>query len=321
MKLQLLVPQYQETDEMVKPLLDSLAIQQSVSFDEFGVIICNDGSDVFLTEEWLNSYPFKVEYHKEPHRGVSGTRNACFDYATADYVMFCDADDMFVNACGLYVIFLNIEGGFDTLNTAFIEEGRRPDGSVVYITHEKDTTFVHGKVHRRQYLLDNHIRWNEGLTIHEDSYFNIQCLELSNNTRYNDTPYYLWKYRPDSVCRSDREYMLKTYRNLIDSTDALTDEFLKRGRMDKALYYVTASVFDAYYTMNKPDWISQQNVEYRKATEDRFARFFRKRMDLWNAVPIYDKMEISNHIRSRVIKEGMLMENVTVFEWLENIGE
>ena len=39
MKLQILVPQYKETDEVVKPLLDSIAIQQNVPMDEIGVII------------------------------------------------------------------------------------------------------------------------------------------------------------------------------------------------------------------------------------------------------------------------------------------
>ena len=89
MKLQILVPQYKETDEIVKPLLDSIAIQQNVDFDEIEVIICNDGTDVHLSQELLNGYPFEIKYHLEPHRGVSGTRNACLDYATAEYVMFC----------------------------------------------------------------------------------------------------------------------------------------------------------------------------------------------------------------------------------------
>ena len=92
MKLQILVPQYKETDEVIKPLLDSIAIQQNVPFDEIGVIICNDGSDVFLSNELLSSYPFCIKYYKELHRGVSATRNACLDYSSADYVMFCDAD-------------------------------------------------------------------------------------------------------------------------------------------------------------------------------------------------------------------------------------
>ena len=105
MKLQILIPQWNETDEVVKTLLDSLAIQQSVDFNEFGVIIVNDGSDIKLSEKLLKSYPYKIEYYQNEHKGVSATRNACLDKATADYVMFCDADDMFYNACGLWIIF------------------------------------------------------------------------------------------------------------------------------------------------------------------------------------------------------------------------
>ena len=157
MKLQILIPQYKEIDEIVKPLLDSIAVQQSVDMDEIGVIICNDGSDVFLSEEFLQSYPYKIEYYKEPHRGVSATRNACLDHATADYVMFCDADDMFCNVCGLWIIFREMKDGFDSIVSAFMEETRMPDTKEInYINHDMDSTFVHGKVHRRQYLVDKH---------------------------------------------------------------------------------------------------------------------------------------------------------------------
>ena len=176
MKLQILIPQFKETDSVIKPLLDSIALQQSIDMNEIGAIICNDGSDVFLSEDLLNSYPYKIEYHKEPHRGVSATRNACLDYATADYVMFCDADDMFYNICGLWIIFREMNTGFDSIVSAFIEETRNPQTNTVeYINHDMDSTFVHGKVHRRQYLIDKQIRFNDKLTIHEDSYFNILC--------------------------------------------------------------------------------------------------------------------------------------------------
>ena len=77
MKLQILIPQYKETDEVVKPLLDSIAIQQNVDLkNEVGVIIANDGSDVLLSDELLGSYPFDVTYIMAPHQGVSATRNA-----------------------------------------------------------------------------------------------------------------------------------------------------------------------------------------------------------------------------------------------------
>ena len=320
MKLQILVPQYKETDEVLKPLLDSLAIQQNVDFNEFSVIICNDGSDVFLTEEFLNSYPYKIEYYKEPHRGVSGTRNACLDHSIADYVMFCDADDMFFNACGLWMIFKEIDIGFDSLTSIFVEEGRLPETKeVVYLNREMDSTFVHGKIHRRQYLLDKQIRWNEKLTIHEDSFFNIQCQNLSDNVKYLQSPFYLWKWRDDSVCRHDPKYILKTYNNMIDSNDALVDEFIKRGVMDKAIFYTAFLVFDAYYMMNKEEWINQENKEYRDATEKRFAKYFNKRKSLWDKLTAQEKVAISNQIRSRMVNEGMLMEAITIDDWLKKI--
>ena len=322
MKLQILVPQYEETDEVLKPLLDSIMVQQSVDLkNEVGVIIVNDGSDVFLSDDFINSYPFEIKYFKENHRGVSGTRNACFDHATADYVMFCDADDMFCNVCGLYIIFNEIEnGGFDSLVSVFMEESHMPDtGKVIYLNHEMDSTFVHGKVHRRQYLLDQHIRWNQNLTIHEDSFFNIQCQNLSENVKYCPMPFYLWKWRDDSVCRHDPKYILKTYNNLIDSNDALIDEFLKRGRLDKAGFYAVFMIFDGYYTMNKPEWINQENQEYRDATEKRFAQYYNKRKNLWNGVTLQDKMQVSNGVRTRAIGEGMLMEAITIDDWLEKI--
>ena len=320
MRLQFLVPQYRETDAIIKPLLDSIALQQNVPFDEIGVIICNDGSDVYLSDELLGSYPFAVEYHKEPHRGVSGTRNACLDYATADYVMFCDADDMLYNACGLWILFREMEAGFDSLVSLFIEETRNPQTNAVeYVNHEMDSTFVHGKVHRRQYLIDKDIRWNDSLTIHEDSYFNILCQNLSQNVKYCQTPFYLWRWRDDSVCRHDPKYILKTYRNMLDSNDALVDEFMRRAIHDKAMFFTAFMIFDAYYTMNKPEWLNMENQGYRNSTERRFAAYYAKHRDMWNSIPVNDKMIISNQVRQRSVMEGMRMEAITIDAWLRHI--
>lgn len=318
MKLQILIPHYKETENEVKPLLDSITLQQNVDFAEIGVIICHDGEE--SKDLNLPDYPFAVKQIRQKHKGVSAARNACLEASTADYVMFCDADDMFSNVCGLYIIFREFAQGFDSLISCFMEETKNPQtGEHIYINHDMDSTFVHGKVHRRQYLIDNHIRWNDKLTIHEDSYFNILCQNLSQNVKYCQMPFYLWKWRDASICRHDPKYILKTYRNMLDSNDALIDAFLSRGRQDKAIYYTAFMCFDAYYTMNKPEWINQENKEYRDSTEVRFAEWFRKHEDLWNSVPVTDKIVISNQVRSRSINEGMQMEAVTVDGWLSHI--
>ena len=76
-------------------------------------------------------------------------------------------------------------------------------------------------------------------------------------------------------------------------------------------------IFDAYYTMNKPEWINQENKIYRDNVELRFAEYYTKHEHLWKSIPDNDKMMISNKVRERSVMEGMLMEAVTIEQWLK----
>lgn len=328
MRLDILVPQWNETDEIIKPLLDSIALQQQVNLkDDVGVIIVNDGSETFLSEELLNSYPFSIKYIKAEHKGVSATRQRALDESTADYVMFCDADDMFYNMCGLWIIFNEMNKkdpntgvvGFDSLTSVFVEETKMPDGSHGYINREMDSTFVHGKIHRRQYLIDQNIRWNPSLTIHEDSYFNILCQRLSTNVKYCPISFYLWKWRDNSICRSDFKYILKTYNNMLDSSTALVNEFLKRNKFVEAQYFAANIAYDAYFTMNKKEWINQENKQYRDNTEKRFALYYRQFKQIIIGLPEETKVRLLNGLRTRFYGEGMLFETITFNEWISHI--
>ena len=320
-KLQFLVPQYNETDDIIKPLLDSIEVQQNVDMDDIGVIIVNDGTDIHLSQELFDRYSFDIEYHLNEHKGVSATRNACLDKATADYVMFCDADDMFYNACGLYIIFREIEnGGFDSLFSAFIEENRDPQTKdPFYLTRDVDMTFVHGKVHRRKFLLKNNIRWNDNLTIHEDSYFNCLCQRLAKDLKYSQSSFYLWRWRDASVCRHDPKYILKTYNNMLDSNTALVKQFLERNRRDDAMFYAVNMIYDAYFTMNKDEWLNQENKEYRDATEKRFKEYWLEFKYLHDSIPVEIKNQIIMGLKNRMYREGMILESQTFNDWIKII--
>lgn len=322
-KLQILVPQYKETDDIIKPLLDSIEVQQNVNMDDIGVIIINDGTDVHLSQELFDRYSFDIEYYLNEHKGVSATRNACLDKATAEYVMFCDADDMFYNACGFYIIFREIEnGGFDSLISTFVEESRDPQTKdPIYLNRQMDSTFVHGKVHRRKFLLKNNIRWNDELTIHEDSYFNCLCQRLAKNLKYSETSFYLWRWRDASVCRHDPKYILKTYNNMLDSNTALIKQFLKRNLKEDAQFYATSMIYDAYFTMNKDEWLNQENKEYRNATEKRFKEYWLEFKYLHDSIEIEKKNQIIMSIKNRMYLEGMFLESITFDTWIKQIEQ
>lgn len=321
MKLQILVPQYQETEEVIRPLLDSIALQQSVPMSEIGVIIANDGSDCNLSKDFLEGYPFRVEYLHRPNRGVSATRNACLDHATADYVMFCDADDMFLNMCGLYIIFREMAGdGFNVMVSVFVEESRNPQtGEPVYINHEMDSTFVHGKVFRRSFLTSNNIRWNDALKVHEDSYFNCLAQKCTSGIKYCQQPFYLWKWRDGSVCRHDPKYILKTYNDMLESSTALVKELLNRGKEAEAMQYATGMIYDAYYTMNKAEWMNQENQTYRYQTEKRFKRYYEDFRGLFEEMPSEARAQIIMGIKNRFFGEGLLLESITFDDWIAHV--
>ena len=323
MKLQILVPQYTEDETIIDPLLKSLSLQQHVSFDDFSVIIVNDGSDVFLSDSYLSSFPFKIDYIKAEHRGVSATRNRALDEASADYVMFCDADDMFFNLCGLYMIFREMKGdGFNALISVFVEETIDPTkNETVYVNREMDTTFVHGKVYRLQFLRDHKIRFNDSLTIHEDSYFNSIARVLAGDVKYCPQTFYLWKWRDESVCRHDKKYILKTFNNMIDSNTALVKEFIERGRQREAGFYCVSMVYDAYFMMNKDEWLNQENQEYRHMTEKRFKDYFMEFKGLYDSVDKDVKSKIIVGMKNRFFTEGMFLETITFDDWIKHIME
>lgn len=325
-KLSILVPMHNEGKEVVRPLLDSIAIQQNVDFDEIEVVITNDGfiqddDPCKLSAEWLETYPYDIHYFEMEHGGVSACRNYCLDHCSGKYVMFCDDDDIFYNACGLYIVFREIDGtGFDSLVSAFIEETRNPQTKEpVYVNHDVDVTFVHGKIHKRKFLIDNDIRWNPDLTIHEDSYFNCLCQKLAKELKYCQTPFYLWRWRDDSVCRHDPLYIQKTFTCMLDSNTALINELAKRGKKEFAEEFAVQMIFDTYLTMNKKEWIDQDNQEYRKTTEKRFKQYWDEFKHYFESISEDKKNAIIAGQKNRFMTEGMFLESITFNDWIKHI--
>ena len=208
MTLNIIVPHYKEPWELCKYLFDSIAMQRGVPFNLVKVIVVNDGDDCVLSAmEWAD-YPYTVDYIIKPHGGVSAARNAGLMEADADYVMFCDADDGFLNNYGLHLLFSAMQEGADYIVPSFVEETFDADGNATIINHDMDLTFMHGKVYRRQFLIDNNLLFDPAMTLHEDGYFNMVVYATAQHEgkmKTISTPIYLWKWNDNSVVRSNRK--------------------------------------------------------------------------------------------------------------------
>ena len=323
MKLQLLIPQFNETDDVMRPMLESISTQQGVDLkNDIEVLIGNDGSDIKLSEKFLGSFSYSIRYFQFEHTGLPGTRGKLYDLATADYVMFSDADDMFLTNVALYTIFSFITKGFDALVVDFMEEVvDRKTGRSMFFPHKKDSTFVHGKIYRRQFLLDNHIVWHPDVKCHEDSGYNSLALKLAKDLKYCQTPLYLWKWREGSICRKDPLYVPKTYTRMIYSNSWLVKDFLDRGLVEEAKYYTAMLVYGTYFMLNKPIWLDPMNAQYRYETEKCFQEYFRKNRALFLSVDPKVRDRIIAGTKRRVLNEGVLLEKFTFDDWIKHIEE
>ena len=334
----ILVPYYNEGEEVIKNLLDSVAIQQNIDMKEIEVVICKDGPDgPELSQEFLDKYPYDIQYHREPKGGVSQMRNKAFEYSSGEYVMWCDSDDMLHHCLALWfikretttpmqVLVNNVPttvNGFDAMKSVFIEEGRHPQTGETYFIDRKDGfQFVHGSIYKSKFLKDNDIHFFPECTIHEDNVIFSEVQACTQNIKWCPSPFYLWKWRDNSVCRRSPTYIKETYTDLIKSTDFLIDWLKAKSKFDNARERVVSLVYDCYYNvMCQPSWSEIGTVEYRQKAERRFAEFYIKHKQLWDECPDQVKMQISNGIRQRVIAEGMLQEKITLDDFLERMSK
>lgn len=317
MVLQILIPQYKETDEVLKKLLDSIMLQRNVNFDDIGVIIVNDGSNVHLSRAFLNTYPFEIKYIFNEHKGVSATRNRALKEATADYIMFCDADDMFFHCLGIQLILREVKEKHPLcFYSTFLEEvpDEKDKTKNLYNARSNAFVFVHGKVYNRQFLIDNNIYWDDELIYHEDGYFNGLALGHMKTTDivYCNEPFYLWCNNPESVSKKNPLFMLDTYDHNLVAQDRLIHKLLPVNILE-ATRLTAIQLFQTYFiltglfktTANSQDQNINQNVKEhikeRLTTVDKLlADFYLEFKDCYKHVPEDARKQLFESVKNGI---------------------
>ena len=323
-RLQFLVPQYKETEEVISFLLDSIECQVDINKNDIGVIICSDGGNYILDRKFLDKYSYDIDYVVCTHRGVSGARNSAFLLSDADYVMYCDSDDGFCNTFALKIIFQNIdisekEGKpFDLMSTKFYSE-KQAEGDTPWSLSicDHNNVYIHSRVYRREFLVDNNLYFNEKIWANEDSFFNISTTFFSKNTKALNIPIYCWRGNPQSVTH-DPKFIIKTLHQLIYSNDSVVETMLILNKDKKD---IAKSVFDiickVYLDMNKPDWHKPENAEYKDITLKTLKWYINKRGTLCNTLTDEDKRIILQGARNT--QHYANIESITFNDFIKGV--
>ena len=323
MTLDIIVPHYKEPWEVCHYLFDSIALQRGICLDNIRVIVVNDG-DCLLDEEHFKGYPYKIEYLVKEHGGVSAARNYGLDHSTADYVMWCDIDDGFLNNYGLHLVFSAMQEGYDFINSNFVEETYSADNTMTIVRHDKDYTFMHGKVYKRAFLTEHDLRFDPEMTLHEDGYFNTICLVVAQKEgreKTIETPFYLWRWNDNSVVRSNREdFVLRTYDSVIQTRIGACEQLKKRGYEKEYQTAVCMTVLNSYYDHQKPSYHTEKNRDNLARSEKAFKRFWVKYGKAFLNCSNQEVAKVAQAARANACKNGMLMERQDLRSGLKLIG-
>lgn len=229
--LDIIVTHYNEPWEVGKPFFDMLACQRGINFGNIHVILVHDGTDMF-DETMFAKYPYKVDQYQIDHGGVSKARNYGLDMSEAEWVEFCDFDDCYTHIYGLRMILDHLTPEMDYIWTPFIMEIVKGKELRFQTKGKENIVWVHGKYFRRKFLIDNNLRFPEGIHYSEDSGFCAVVNEIAKIGRRGmvktEFPVYAWVYRDGSVTTDP----MNNERNLtgfIDRNIWVVEEFKRRG--------------------------------------------------------------------------------------------
>lgn len=258
--LSIIIPVYQ-VEKYIKECLDSII--ESIPDNKSVEVICIDDGSVdnsgSICCEYSNKYCF-IKYLKKNNEGVSKARNLGIKVAMGDYIAFVDSDDLVNREYICSAIELITKKRFDV---CFFEYEDLPqkqngyssirsnrellfkkgdNGHVVYDQMMRSNIHlsnIWSSIFRKDFLVQNNIRFNIDWTSSEDVDFINSCLSVAEHVLYkNQTSIIYRRFCENSASNNmnnikvlcDLQVRIKWYnyttKNNIGDSDYYPNEFI-----------------------------------------------------------------------------------------------
>lgn len=321
--LSIVIPRYTETEKDVFPLLSSINGQLGINLSNLEVIVVNDGGGIGpLDENFLSLFDYEIkQINMEENKGPGVARQVGMEAATAEYVMFCDADDTLHSVGVLGALIQEAENNVpDIVTSEWLEECARPDGNgYIYITHQIENTWMHGKLLRRKFVMNNNIKFHDKLRVHEDTYFLSIAAALSQRTTHIPVTTYVWKHRFSSITRRNNGiYSFESIPTFIEAC-CLSHQDVEKSHPEQMEYKVDQFVLYIYFTLQRPEWRTEDHLQYVEASEKMFAKMMVPFWKYWKNTPQNKLVEYYTQERVRTFNGGIELE--TIDSWTKRMME
>jgi len=202
------------------------------------LLLINDGSkdnslEICKKYEMQNVKVFSNENH-----GVSYSRNFGIEKASGDFLLFLDADDFLLKGWK-NIIDKALENDFDI---AYFNQPKTVTNKLDILNSMigfpdsllKNMAAIWSKIYKREFIVENNIRFKENIINGEDELFNIQAILYANNYILISSSIYYYRVNNTSATHSFNErfvssndLFLSELQQILPAFDCLTEEEIK----------------------------------------------------------------------------------------------
>ena len=230
MKISIIIPAYNAAG-FIRDCLSSVGtVAETVVVDDGST----DGTGAVVARDFPS-----VRLLRQENAGVSAARNAGIRQASGEYIAFVDADDtLYEGAVEKLEAFLEtaspdilVMRSFGSRAERYPWAGRFPERMFLTKNDIAREGYVRGSVcgcaFRREYLKDRGVRFDERLSIAEDTVFFANTLTAGGSVVFADIPFYRVFERQDSAYRTRDEGFLRRYAPALGSALCIADPLIR----------------------------------------------------------------------------------------------
>lgn len=225
----IIIPVY-NVEKYVGAALRSALEQSCTDIEVIVVDDCGTDGSMEVVEEIAAGNPCVRILHHERNRGLSAARNTGIAAAKGEWLYFFDSDDVLAPDCTNNLVSLAesypdadiIVGQYDEFKEGeeyhparWKQQGGVYAGDVIgaYIDCKMPTT-AWNKLVRKDFLLSNHLLFEEGL-VHEDALWSFQTFCLAKKVVVSDAVTYHYLQRPGSLDKQKNAQLHSSHYNKV----------------------------------------------------------------------------------------------------------
>ncbi|MBR2992903.1 MAG: glycosyltransferase [Clostridiales bacterium] len=210
------------------------------SYSNIEIILVDDGStdsSLDICQKYANADD-RIKIVNKGHTGVSNTRNIGISLAKGDFITFVDSDDWLDRDYIRTLYDGQKQFESEVVVSGFKIDNERCSSEAVQITDKCDVIdsvqalafacnsnkpvvgFTWCKLYKRSIIIYNNIKFDETITVNEDSLFNYEVVSKCSKIVRVPTDYYHYRIRTGSITSSARTDLSKFRTKILAFTKA-----------------------------------------------------------------------------------------------------